>query len=84
MMYQKELGMPIHSIFHSGILQIYLVGDSVRVSFKWVVLISTKQEFAYTQSAKVSICYVHTLALVSKNRQRPYIIETMHSYILPM
>ena len=44
--------MAIHSIFHSGILQIYLVGDSVRVSFKWVVLISTKQEFTHTQRAK--------------------------------
>ena len=35
----------------------YLVGDSFRVSFKWVVLISTKQEAAHTQSAKVSTCY---------------------------
>ena len=35
----------------------YLVGDSIRVSFKWVILISTKQEFAHTQSAKVSTCY---------------------------
>ena len=38
-------------------MQIYLVGNSVRVSFKWVVLISTKQEAAHTQSAKVSTCY---------------------------
>ena len=35
----------------------YLVGDSVHVSFKWVVLISTKQEVAHTPSAKVSTCY---------------------------
>ena len=27
---------------------------------------------------------LHTLALVSENRQRPYIIETMHSYTLSM
>ena len=32
----------------------YLVGDSFRVSFKWVVIISTKQEAAHTQ---VSTCY---------------------------
>ena len=35
----------------------YLVGDIFRVSFKWVVIISTKQEAAHTQSAKVSTCY---------------------------
>ena len=35
----------------------YLVGDSFRVSFKWVVIISTKQETAHTQSAKVSTRY---------------------------
>ena len=35
----------------------YLVGDSFRVSFKWVVIISKKQETAHTQSAKVSTCY---------------------------
>ena len=35
----------------------YLVGDSFRVSFKWVVIISTKQETTRTQSAKVSTCY---------------------------
>ena len=35
----------------------YLVGDSFRVSFEWVVIISTKQEAAHTQSAKVSTCY---------------------------
>ena len=35
----------------------YLVGDSFRVSFKWAVIISTKQEVAHTQSAKVSTCY---------------------------
>ena len=35
----------------------YLVGDSFRVSFKWVVIISTKQEAGHTQSAKVSTCY---------------------------
>ena len=35
----------------------YLVGDSFHVSFKWVVIISTKQEAAHTQSAKVSTCY---------------------------
>ena len=35
----------------------YLVGDSFRVSFKCVVIISTKQEAAHTQSAKVSTCY---------------------------
>ena len=34
----------------------YLFGDSFRVSFKWVVIISTKQEAAHTQSAKVSTC----------------------------
>ena len=38
-------------------MQMYLVGDSFCVSFKWVVIISTKQEAAYTQSAKVSTCY---------------------------
>ena len=31
----------------------YLVGGSFRVSFKWVVIISTKQEAAHAQSAKV-------------------------------
>ena len=35
----------------------YLVGDSFCVSFKWVVIISTKQEAGHTQSAKVSTCY---------------------------
>ena len=35
----------------------YLVGDSFSVSFKWVVVISTKQEAGDTQSAKVSTCY---------------------------
>ena len=35
----------------------YLVGNSFYVSFKWVVIISTKQEAAHTQSAKVSTCY---------------------------
>ena len=35
----------------------YLIGDSFRVSFKWVVIISTKQEAAHTQSEKVSTCY---------------------------
>ena len=35
----------------------YLFGDSFRVSFKWVVIISTKQEAAHTQSAKVNTCY---------------------------
>ena len=35
----------------------YLVGDSFRVSFDWVYIISTKQEAAHTQSAKVSTCY---------------------------
>ena len=35
----------------------YLVGNSFHVSFKWVVIISTKQEAAHTQSAKVSTCY---------------------------
>ena len=37
----------------------YLVGDSFRVSltFKWVVIISTKQEAAHTQSARVSTLY---------------------------
>ena len=35
----------------------YLVGDSFRVFFKWVVIISTKQEAGHTQSAKVSTCY---------------------------
>ena len=36
----------------------YLVGNSFHVSFKWVVIISTKQEAAHTQSAKVSTCYI--------------------------
>ena len=40
----------------------YLVGNSFHVSFKWVVIISTKQEAAHTQSAKVSTM-LHTLAL---------------------
>ena len=35
----------------------YLVGNSFHVSFKWVVIICTKQEAAHTQSAKVSTCY---------------------------
>ena len=35
----------------------YLVGDSFRVSLKWVVIINTKQEAGHTQSAKVSTCY---------------------------
>ena len=35
----------------------YLVGDSFHVSFEWVLIISTKQEAAHTQSAKVSTCY---------------------------
>ena len=35
----------------------YLVGNSFHVSFKWVVIISSKQEAAHTQSAKVSTCY---------------------------
>ena len=35
----------------------YLVEDSFRVSLKWVVIISTKQEAGHTQSAKVSTCY---------------------------
>ena len=38
-------------------MQLYLVGDSFCVSFKWVVIISTKQEAAHTQSAKVSTYY---------------------------
>ena len=38
-------------------MQIYLVGNSFHVSFKWVVIIITKQEAAHTQSAKVSTCY---------------------------
>ena len=32
----------------------YLVGDGFRASFKWVVIISTKQEAAHTQSAHVT------------------------------
>ena len=40
----------------------YLVGNSFHVSFKWVVIISTKQEAAHTQSAK-SQHMLHTLAL---------------------
>ena len=35
----------------------YLVGHSFHVSFKWVVIISTKEEAADTQSAKVNTCY---------------------------
>ena len=35
----------------------YLVGYSFHVSFKWVVIISTKHESALTQSAKVVTCY---------------------------
>ena len=38
-------------------MQMYLVRNSFHVSFKWVVITSTKQEVAYTQSAKVSTCY---------------------------
>ena len=34
----------------------YLVGDSFHISFKWVVIISTKQEAAHTQSAKEGTC----------------------------
>ena len=37
-------------------MQLYLVGESFHISFKWVVIISTKQEAAHTQSAKVSTC----------------------------
>ena len=54
MMYQKGTRAVKPIVFHSGIMQMYLVGDSFRVSFKWVVIISTKQETAHTQSAKVS------------------------------
>ena len=39
----------------------YLVGDGFRVSFKWVAVISTKQEAAHT--AKVQKSMLHTLAL---------------------
>ena len=35
----------------------YLVRNSFHISFKWVVITSTKQEVAHTQSAKVSTCY---------------------------
>ena len=35
----------------------YLVRNSFHVSFKWLVITSTKQEVAHTQSAKVSTCY---------------------------
>ena len=35
----------------------YLVRNSFHVSFKWVVITSTKQKVAHTQSAKVSTCY---------------------------
>ena len=35
----------------------YLVEDSLCVSFYWVVIINTKQEAAHTQGAKVSTCY---------------------------
>ena len=35
----------------------YLLGESFRLSFKWVVIISTKQEAGHTHSAKVSTCY---------------------------
>ena len=38
----------------------YLVGNSFYVfyvSYKWVFIISTKQEAVHTQSAKVSTCY---------------------------
>ena len=35
----------------------YLARDSFCVSFKWVVIVSIKQEDAHTQSAKVSTCY---------------------------
>ena len=45
------------SIFHSGIMQMYLVGNSFYVSFIWVVIISTKREAAHKQSVKVSTCY---------------------------
>ena len=38
-------------------MQMYLVRNSFHVSFKWVVITSTKQEVAHTQSAKVSTCY---------------------------
>ena len=57
MMYQKGTRAVKPIVFHSGIMQMYLDGDSFRVSFKWVVIISTKQETAHTQSAKVSTCY---------------------------
>ena len=40
----------------------YLVGDGFRVSFKWVVIFSTKQKAGHTQSAK-SQHMLHTLAL---------------------
>ena len=37
----------------------YSVRNSFHVSFKWVVnvIISTKQEVAHAQSAKISTCY---------------------------
>ena len=41
----------------------YLVGDSFRVSFKWVVIISTKQEAGHTQIECKSQHMLHTLAL---------------------
>ena len=37
----------------------YLVGNSFHVSFKWVVIFSTKEEANHTQSAKVSTCDTH-------------------------
>ena len=40
----------------------YLVRNSFHVSFKWVVITSTKQEVAHTQECK-SQQMLHTLAL---------------------
>ena len=35
----------------------YLVGDSFRVSFKWVVIISTKQARGCSYTECKSLCY---------------------------
>ena len=70
----------VYSVFHSGILQIYLVGDSFCVSLKWVVLISTKQEAAHTQSASkhVFLCTISCTGYVVTT----CISQMCHTYAL--
>ena len=54
----------------------YLVGNSFQVSFKWVVIISTKQEAAHTQCKSQHM--LHTLVLwglVTNNGEGGYKLQ---------